>query len=242
MKKKLIIIAMLMMCLAVQGYAQGRQEHQRGQRTEQRREYRNGERRSGYSRSGGARGRNRESTAPALNSQRSHDSYRDHSSRRNNYENRRHQSRPTPPPRNYRPSHHYRPTPPPPRYHHHHSYYHHHHHCYFDDWYWFNWGGYRNRFICHRHYPNRFFDSMLGYYLWGALNAPTRLDIGSLSLTRYNNLLKLQVGTQCSYMDLYAPQTAQYQVEQTIVSISTGNGYAIVRFYDEYGNEAVYSL
>lgn len=231
------------MCLAVQGYAQGRHEQQRGQRTEQRREYRNGERRSGYSRSGVTHNRNRESTTPARNSQRAYDNNRNYSPRRNNYDNRGYRPRQTPPPRNYGSSYRYRPAPPPPpRYHHHHSYYHHHHHCYFNDWYWYSWGGYRNRFICHRYYRNRFFDSMLGYYLWGTLNAPTRLDIGGLSLTRYNNLLKIQVDMQCAYMDLYTWQTVQYQVGQTIVSISTGSGYATVRFYDEYGNEAVYSL
>lgn len=140
------------------------------------------------------------------------------------------------------------PPPPPPHrpwrpiFHHHHSYMHHHYHCVFDRWYWYNWGGYHNRFICHRLYHNRFFDSLLGYYIWGALDAPTRLDIGNMTLTRYNSTLKVQIGTSVSYLDLYRSQTAIYRSGYTSIEVATGNGSALVRFYDEYGNEATYRL
>lgn len=274
-KKVLFIITLLMMCLAVQGYAQDRQGH-RGHRTEQQNK---GERRSGYSRSRENNShRNRERIAPTKATQRSHDRYNKEQNRNNrhsgysrsrennnhrNYErttpqrtrdsyqhsssNRKHdgrgdRSRYTPPPKHHGSPHHYRKPAPPPRYRHHHNFYHHSHHCHFADWYWYNWGGYRNRFICHRHYHNRFFDSMLGYYLWGALNAPERLDIGGLSLTRYNSLLKIQNNREYSYIDLYTSQTILYQVGNTMVEISAGNGYATIRFYDEYGNDAVYTL
>ena len=139
-------------------------------------------------------------------------------------------------------------APPPPHrpwrpiFSHHHSYWHHRHYCYFDNWYWYNWGGYRHRFICHRLYHNRFFDSLLGYYVWGALTAPTRLDIGNMSFTRYSNRLKIQVGSNISYLDLYRSQTISYTVGYTSVEVTTGNGSALVYFYDEYGNEASYRL
>lgn len=125
---------------------------------------------------------------------------------------------------------------------HHHSYWHHRHHCYFNDWYWYSWGGYRHRFICHRLYHNRFFDSLLGYYLWGTLTAPTRLDIGNMSFTRYGNSLKIQAGSSVSYLDLYRHQTVSYTVNYTTVDVTTGNGSALIYFYDEYGNEATYRL
>lgn len=140
------------------------------------------------------------------------------------------------------------PPPPPPHrpwrpiFHHHHSYMHHHYHCLFDNWYWYNWGGYHNRFICHRLYHHRFFDSLLGYYIWGALDAPTRLDIGNMTLTRYNSTLKVQIGASVSYLDLYRSQTAIYRSGYTSIEVVTGNGSALVRFYDEYGNEATYRL
>lgn len=140
------------------------------------------------------------------------------------------------------------PPPPPPHrpwrpiFHHHHSYMHHHYHCLFDNWYWYNWGGYHNRFICHRLYHHRFFDSLLGYYICGALDAPTRLDIGNMTLTRYNSTLKVQIGASVSYLDLYRSQTAIYRSGYTSIEVVTGNGSALVRFYDEYGNEATYRL
>ena len=125
---------------------------------------------------------------------------------------------------------------------HHHGYLHHHHHCYFNSWYWYTWGGYHNRFICHRLYHNRFFDSLLGYYIWGAINAPTKLEIGNMILTRYNNTLKVQVGNSVSYLDLYRYQTVSYLAGYTSIEVTTGNGSALVRFYDDYGNEATYRL
>ena len=140
------------------------------------------------------------------------------------------------------------PPPPPPHrpwrpiFYHHHSYLHHHYHCLFDNWYWYTWGGYHNRFICHRLYHNRFFDSLLGYYIWGALDAPTRLDIGNMTLTRYNSTLKIQIGASVSYLDLYRYQTAVYRSGYTSIEVSTGNGSALIRFYDEYGNEATYRM
>lgn len=140
------------------------------------------------------------------------------------------------------------PPPPPPHrpwrpvFHHHHSYMHHLYHCVFDRWYWYTWGGYHNRFICHSLYRNRFFDNLLGYYIWGALDAPTRLDIGDMILTRYNSTLKVQIGASVSYLDLYRYQTATYRSGYTYIEVSTGNGSALVRFYDEYGNEATYRL
>ena len=123
---------------------------------------------------------------------------------------------------------------------HHHGYLH--HHCYFNSWYWYTWGGYHNRFICHRLYHNRFFDSLLGDYIWGAINAPTKLEIGNMILTRYNITLKVQVGNSVSYLDLYRYQTVSFLAGYSSIEVTTGNGSALVRFYDDYGNEATYRL
>ena len=129
-----------------------------------------------------------------------------------------------------------------PTFHHHHNYHHHHHRCVFDNWYWYSWGGYHNRFICHRHYHDRFFDSMLGYYLWGAFDAPTRLDIGNMTFTRYNSTLKIKIGYDYSYFDLYRYQKLRYQIGYTFVEVTINYGYATIYFYDEYGNSATYQL
>lgn len=129
-----------------------------------------------------------------------------------------------------------------PIFHHHRHYLHHHYNCIFSDWYWYRWGGYHNRFICHRLYHDRFFDSLLGYYIWGALDAPTRLDIGNMTLTRYNRQLKVKINGNVSYLDLYRHQTVIYRSGYTSIEVTTGNGSALVRFYDEYGNEATYRL
>lgn len=85
---------------------------------------------------------------------------------------------------------------------------------------------------------------MLGYYLWGTLNAPTRLDIGNMSFVRSGSRLKIQIGNSVSYLDLYAGQTISYVVNRigTSVNVTVGGGHAIIRFYDEYGNDAVYTL
>ena len=140
--------------------------------------------------------------------------------------------------------------PPPPRHsgnHHRHGYlshghHHHHHHCIFDSWRYYTYGGYHNRFICHSYYRDRYFDSLLGYYLYGSFDRPTRLDIGGLSITRYNGQLRIQNGASYSYMSLWQNQTVKYVYNHTTIEITTGRGYAYIYFFDNYGNEATYQL
>ena len=161
------------------------------------------------------------------------------------------------PPRSTAPRHeaprHNRPTPPPPprhhsgHNHHHHGYlshghHHHHHHCIWDSWRYYSYGGYHNRFICHSYYRDRYFDSLLGYYLYGSFDRPTRLEIGGLSLEKYNGQLQIRNGSSYSYMSLWQNQSVSYTSSYTTVSITTGNGQAIIYFYDSYGNEATYVL
>ena len=142
-------------------------------------------------------------------------------------------------------------TPPPPRHHsghhHHHGYlshghHHHHHHCIWDSWRYYTYGGYHNRFICHSYYRDRYFDSLLGYYLYGSFDRPTRLEIGGLSLRRYNSQLEIHNGSSYSYMNIWQNQTVRYVSGYTTIEITTGNGYAYIYFYDSYGNEATYQL
>lgn len=118
----------------------------------------------------------------------------------------------------------------------------HSHRCRFDSWDWYHWGGYHNRFICHRHYRNRYFDSLLGYYLWGTIDVPTRIDIGNMSFTRYNNTLKIKVGYDVTYLDLYRYNNISYTIGYTTVTVITQYGYATIYFADDYGNTATYRL
>lgn len=83
---------------------------------------------------------------------------------------------------------------------------------------------------------------MLGYYIWGALNAPTRLDIGNMTFTRCNNTLQIRIGNQYTNLDLYMNQNIEYKVGYTTVNVNVGNGFAAITFYDEYGNQALYNL
>lgn len=242
MKKLIAIITIVMMCLAVQGYAQGRAGSNRSGRNGTHRSTQVEHRHGGSTSRPAGNGSYHSSTER----QRGND-YQQQNHRSSQYQSSpRHQrngnSAPRPgqgyrrhdPPRSQPPA--------PPRQHYAPAPRHHHHHCSFNDWYWYSWGGYHNRFICHRNYHNRFFDNLLGYYIWGSLNAPTRIDIGSMSFTRYNNMLQIQVGNYVSNLDLYQRQTVSYTINYTTVVITTGGGYAQIRFYDEYGNQASYQL
>jgi hypothetical protein len=74
------------------------------------------------------------------------------------------------------------------------------------------------------------------------MTAPTRIDFGTLSLTRYQNNLKVSIEGNVSYLNLYKNQTVRYQADNTLLDVTTGNGVAIVHFYDANGNEATYKL
>lgn len=229
MKKLLYIIAIVaMMSTAVQGYAQGREGRGRGHRTEQRApQSRSGNRGSQpQSRSGN----HNRGSQPQSRGNQNHGGY----SRGHNAPQNRNHGHYTPPRHNNHGHHHH--TPPPPRHNH---YRHHHHHCHFTDWCWYTWNGYANRY---RYYRNCYWDSFLGYYIYGSMSAPTRIDIGGMSLARYGNSLKIQNGSSVSYMDLWLSQTVSYSYNNTSIVITTGGGRANIRFYDAYGNSASYIL
>lgn len=245
MKKKIFIITILVMGLfAVQGYAQrenGRNQSHRVERSSNRSMSSGHSLRSSPSRNFSANQNSRSYRHSDVGDR----GVRHYAPGRPNVDrNRPGALRYQRPPSGY----HHRHMPPPPShswrpiFHHHHGFRHYHHHCYFNDWYWYRWGGHYNRFICHALYHNRFFDSLLGYYIWGALDAPTRLEIGNMVLTRYQNRLKIQSGNSVSFLDLYRHQTVSYSVGYTDIEVTTGNGSALVRFYDDYGNEATYCL
>ncbi len=61
-------------------------------------------------------------------------------------------------------------------------------------------------------------------------------------MTKYNNRLKVQNGSSVAYLDLYRSQRVSYDAGNTSIEVTTGNGYALIRFYDDYGNEATYRL
>ena len=83
---------------------------------------------------------------------------------------------------------------------------------------------------------------MLGYYLWDSFDSPTRIDIGTMSFTRYQGKLKVTTSGNVSYLDLYRYQKVTYQIDNTFVDVTTNGGYATLYFYDEYGNTATYRL
>ena len=124
------------------------------------------------------------------------------------------------------------------RLHHHHT-----HHCDFSRWEWYIWGSYNNRFIRHMHYHNRFFDSLLGYYIWGSIDNPEKIEIGNMSFTRHYDELEIRIGNKCTYLDLYRCATISYTVDYyTTIKVVTSNGRATIYFEDDYGNTAIYRL
>lgn len=265
MRIKTILIALVaMMLFAVQGYAQRQESREVRQRTEQTsRSNRTSKRNSAsyqrdYSKAGkqsvlpSGTTQTRVSTSPKRSSQRTRVSntptperprekvsanpQRNSKGQRSSAlrDKRYEQSRT---PSSYHHHGGYRPT-----YNHHKSYHHHPHRCIFDNWNWYYWGGYNNRFIRHAYYHNRFFDSMLGYYLWGAFDRPTRIEIGDLSIIRRHSDLKISTGYETTYLDLHRYHRVVYRIGHTRVEITTTQGYANIYIYDEYGNTATYRL
>ena len=248
--KKLIIALLAVSLFAVQGYAQGARGHggnhngsHRGARTEHFRPSNGSSHHNRGSSAGGTtrHGGNHHGGSSLRQGGHNHGGQSLGHGHGSSYH---HGSHYAPPPRNHHHNHNHwgyggswRSS-----YHHHHNYHHHHHHCIFDSWAWYTWGGYTNRFIRHNHYHNRYFDSMLGYYLWDSFDAPTRIDIGSMSFTRYQSKLKITIGNNVSYLSLYQYQKVTYQVENTYVEVTVNSGYATLYFYDEYGNSATYRL
>ncbi len=141
-------------------------------------------------------------------------------------------------------------TPPPqpqrkgwkPEYKHHESYRHHHYDCVFDSWTWIKWRGYTNRFIRHMRYDDRYFDAMLGYYLWGDFEAPVRISVGDMVFERYFGQLKVSLKGKDYYFSLYQNQKLSFYAKDAFIDITTGKGFAKVHLYDEYGNSATYRL
>ncbi len=135
-----------------------------------------------------------------------------------------------------------------PNYRHHNSFYYYHgrryyqRYCIFDNWLWYSYRGWNDRFIRHSYYADRYFDNLLGYYIYGNITQPTKLIIGSLEITRKGNSLILKNGSSYSSLDLRQSQAFSYIIENTTVYIETGSGYANIYFTDEFGNEASYQL
>lgn len=225
--KYIVIVAMSI--LAVQGYAQ---EHGRsnraGQRTEQRGPSQRQSSRNSVQRGSSQRQSSRSSVQRGPSQRQSPIVH-------HNRGGSRPQSAPRP---SYHQPHHHH------YYHGHLSHGHHHHHyaCSFNHWIWHTWRGYTNRFIRHSYYSDRYFDNLLGYYIYGSLDVPTKLEIGGLSLTRVGSQLQVINGSSYTNLNLYQNQTIRYTYNYTVIDVSTGNGYAMITLYDDYGNQAVYKI
>lgn len=115
------------------------------------------------------------------------------------------------------------------------------HRCVFEVWYWVNYFNYSNRFICHGYYPDRYFDTMLGYYVQGSLNNPQKIVVGDVTFYRYNNHLGVYDGAYKSY-SLSCPQNIVYNIGYTTVDIDINDGRAKIQISDDYDNYAIYYL
>ncbi|MBR1948984.1 MAG: hypothetical protein IKA30_04255, partial [Alphaproteobacteria bacterium] len=122
-----------------------------------------------------------------------------------------------------------------------HGHRYHHHHCVFDAWRWITYLNYTNRFVCHSYYADRFFDTMLGYYVYGSMDNPNKIQVGNVTFYRYNDYLGVHNNQYKSY-SLNQNQHLIYYIGYTTVDVVIQNGYARLYIYDDYGNEAVYYL
>ena len=146
-----------------------------------------------------------------------------------------HNNRPTPPPR----PHHGEHKPSAPHFGHHHN--HHHHHCIFDAWRWVSFLGYTQRFICHSYYADRFFDSHLGVFVYGSLENPTKIEVNGVYFYRYNDFVAVH-GAKVKSYSVLENRHIVYEIGYNKVELITGNGYATLFIYDEYGNSSTYYL
>ena len=112
----------------------------------------------------------------------------------------------------------------------------------FDVWMWVSFMNYHRRFICDSRYANRYFDTVLGYYIYGALDAPSELVIGKLSLSRYNNFLSVISDGRARSYNVYNSHRLNYVVGYKNVDILIKNGIVVITIFDELGNSATYYM
>ncbi len=153
-----------------------------------------------------------------------------------------------------KPHHSGHPAPPPHDHHHHGGVHHrphfnqahhfHHHHCVFSAWAWVTFLDYQYRFVRHAQYSDRFFDTTLGYYVYGSLDKPRRIDVGNLSFIHRNGYLEIWNHNQITtYPYREMPNSLVYYVNQyTTVEVSFYYGFATVKIFDDYGNTAYYYI
>jgi hypothetical protein len=111
-----------------------------------------------------------------------------------------------------------------------------------DDGEWYAWNGIEHRFMIQKSLQ-RYLDTTFGVYLWGSIESPTRLEIGSaMTLTRCRRGLKIESGGKTSYFNLFRRQELTYRLDETDVVIQIGRGNALIRLSDDYGNDATYRL
>lgn len=114
--------------------------------------------------------------------------------------------------------------------------------CAFDVWRWVTYLDYHRRFVCNSYYANHYFDTMLGYYVYGSLDAPTRIQIGKLELKRYNSYLGTCNNGYYKSYSVNNPAHITYTVGYKTVDIVIEGGVVRIEIYDEFGNSAVYYM
>ena len=123
-----------------------------------------------------------------------------------------------------------------------HSHHHHHYDCTFEKWAWVTFLDYQYRFVRHSYYADRFFDTMLGCYLYGNLLTPNKILVGNTLLHRYSDYISVRCNNKVDCYYVYTDTRVMYQVGNNTIELLVGGGYVTITIYDNYGNEATYYL
>ena len=165
------------------------------------------------------------------------------------YQSRSYSGRTQPTPQAPHHSGHHAPPPPKPRHgggHHapylRHAHHYHHHHCTFEAWAWITYLDYSYRFVRHSYYADRFFDALLGTYLYGSLVTPNKILVGGTLFHRYSDYISVRCGNNVDCYYVYTDYHKVYYIGNNMVELIVGGGYVTLYIHDDYGNEATYYL
>ena len=116
------------------------------------------------------------------------------------------------------------------------------HLCNFNVWRWVSYLDYHRRFVCHANYVDRYYDTMLGYYVYGTLQTPKSIVVGRLELKRSNTYLSTCNDGYYKSYHVYEPAHLVYNAGYRTVDVTVGEGLIIVNMFDDRGNSATYYL
>ena len=114
--------------------------------------------------------------------------------------------------------------------------------CLFDAWVWVNYLGYTKRFISHVNTVDNYFDTMLGYYIYGSLQRPSMISLSNFSLRRDKDILYVFNSGHYSFYNFYQPAHLIYYAGYRTIEVIIADGHATVKIYDDWGNSATYCM